>query len=588
MGKKEKQQLCWGGIAGVFLVIGLIGLTGAAPPISVDQRADVILIDSIDEANGRYPLGRAEKKMPAVAFLHDRHTRTLEGDTCRSCHAAENGRLVFLYNRLETGDPENEREVYHANCIGCHADRASVGMSSGPLNANCRQCHSRTPEKPSSWVPLKFTPSLHYRHESAELIPPDPDTKTNCGACHHQYDPARQETTYRKGEEESCQYCHPSQAITEGRLLRPSRFGIFRPTLTRSGPEAIEPGTESDEHEKAIRFMSAAAHDSCVACHRRLASDQDRKTGPADCAGCHTLRAQRDFKVLENVPRMNRQQPDAVLMAAWLHGDDLSPEAVSTEIDPVAFNHKAHEGYKVQNESCRRCHHNALQACGECHVRKGAARGDFISLNQAMHAPTSTTSCVGCHRNQTVSKSDCAGCHTTASVSKEQSCRICHEVDKTILPGPPMDKTTASELAAAAVVTRIHNREAVGTLPPLDKVPEKVKIDVLMETYEAVELPHGKIIRDLDRRIKTSELAQTFHSNPLTMCAGCHHHSPASLKPPKCISCHSPHQPGMSDGRPALAAAYHNQCMGCHHRMDITKPQATACNECHPKRNQKQ
>jgi hypothetical protein len=71
---------------------------------------------------------------------------------------------------------------------------------------------------------------------------------------------------------------------------------------------------------------------------------------------------------------------------------------------------------------------------------------------------------------------------------------------------------------------------------------------------------------------------------PLTLCAGCHHQSPADINPPKCASCHGANPPGPGDGRPALMGAYHNQCMGCHTRMEIAKPAATACSECHPKR----
>lgn len=590
MGKKGKLQPSYlGGIAGVFLIIGLIGLARGTPPALVNAPADIILIDLTTVSTDKFPRDVDKTQMPPVSFMHDRHTRALEGDTCRSCHLTKDDRLIFLFKRLEIGASDHDREIYHASCIECHADLAATGKSAGPLSGNCRGCHSRSPEKASSWIPLIFTPSLHYRHESAELIPPDPKTKTNCGACHHQYDPISQETTYRKGEEDSCRYCHPSQTVTNGRLPRPGRLGAFNPMPAPTTPETMEPDTKTNTPEKDIRFMSAAVHDACVACHQRLTAAPNRKAGPTECAGCHTVSAQNNIQVLDIIPRMKRQQPDAVLMAPWLHRDDLGKEAVATEINPVAFNHKAHEGYKVQDASCRRCHHNALNACRECHTREGKTLGALIGLNQAMHDPASTTTCVGCHRNQTFAKSDCAGCHAARPRSgfEEQNCRICHGVDKTTLPAPPLNKTLTSELAVAALITRANNREAAGTLPPLNQIPDRVRIDALMETYEAVDLPHRKIIQDLDRRIKANELAQTFHPDPLTMCVGCHHHSPASLKPPKCVSCHSPHQPVTGDGRPALAAAYHNQCMGCHNRMEIQKPRATACNECHPKRDKK-
>jgi hypothetical protein len=589
MGKKGKLQPYLGGIAGFFVILGLLGLARGNDPIHVNQRADTIRIDLTAESSGKSSPGKVKKQMPAVNFSHDRHTRALEGDTCRACHLIQDDRLVFLFNRLEIGDSESDREVYHASCIGCHTDLGATGKTSGPLSGNCRGCHSRKPKPDFSWVPMIFSPSLHYRHESAELIPPDPDAKTNCGACHHQYDSNIQKTVYIKGEENSCRYCHPSPTTSEGSLMRPHRFGTFKPATAATSPETPGFSLQTDPSDKAIRSISAAAHDACVACHRKLSTTLNKTAGPTDCAACHTTQAQKKIKVLETVLRMKRNQPDAVLMAAWLDRNDIDPQAISIEIDPVAFDHKAHESHSIHTASCRRCHHNALSSCGECHTRKGVTQGDFIGLNQAMHDPESERTCIGCHLIQTAARSDCSGCHAARHGSgfKDQNCLICHGVDKTKLPAPPLDKTIKSEISANALITRTNSRESAGTLPHFDQIPERVRIDTLVETYEAVDLPHSKIIRELDRRIQNSGLAQTFHPNSLTMCAGCHHHSPESLKPPKCASCHSPHHPDPVDGRPALMAAYHNQCMGCHRQMEIQKPQATACIECHPKRDNK-
>ncbi|MEZ4603850.1 MAG: hypothetical protein R2861_10745 [Desulfobacterales bacterium] len=35
-----------------------------------------------------------------------------------------------------------------------------------------------------------------------------------------------------------------------------------------------------------------------------------------------------------------------------------------------------------------------------------------------------------------------------------------------------------------------------------------------------------------------NRLAAHFHDDAKTLCAGCHHHSPVSLTPPACASCH--------------------------------------------------
>jgi len=79
---------------------------------------------------------------------------------------------------------------------------------------------------------------------------------------------------------------------------------------------------------------------------------------------------------------------------------------------------------------------------------------------------------------------------------------------------------------------------------------------------------------------KDNRLAAAFHSDKATLCQGCHHNSPASKTPPKCVSCHPVAVKPTTDGQLALKAAYHQQCMTCHARMN-QKPAATECADCH-------
>jgi hypothetical protein len=126
-------------------------------------------------------------------------------------------------------------------------------------------------------------------------------------------------------------------------------------------------------------------------------------------------------------------------------------------------------------------------------------------------------------------------------------------------------------------------------------IPEKVVIKALADEYQPSELPHRKIVLTLARAVKDSPLAGAFHADPTTLCQGCHHNSPPSVKPPRCASCHG--KPFTDGGRPGLKAAYHNQCMGCHTAMGIDQPAAanslgldkptpaaTDCTGCHKKK----
>jgi cytochrome c553 len=53
------------------------------------------------------------------------------------------------------------------------------------------------------------------------------------------------------------------------------------------------------------------------------------------------------------------------------------------------------------------------------------------------------------------------------------------------------------------------------------------------------------------------------------------------MNPPKCASCHGKTADMKLPDRPALKAAYHLQCMGCHERMKVDPVAKTDCTGCH-------
>jgi hypothetical protein len=114
-----------------------------------------------------------------------------------------------------------------------------------------------------------------------------------------------------------------------------------------------------------------------------------------------------------------------------------------------------------------------------------------------------------------------------------------------------------------------------------EDIPETVEIKALSKQYEAVKLPHRKIVQTLVKNLKDSKLAGAFHQDRGTVCQGCHHNSPVAKKPPACASCHGQPFDGRNLFRPGLQAAYHLQCMECHKEMGIEKPAATNCAGCH-------
>lgn len=534
---KGRSLLRW---AGLLVAVALISAWGhearssRAAGDSAAGYADIITIDIVGE------MGSTE--LPPVTYRHDLHTEAMKklNKDCSACHKTENGKMSLKFMRTEDGSVADMKELYHSNCFACHAEQAAAGNNTGPQDGQCRSCHNPRPAANSEWKDVGMDKSLHYRHIAAKTIKVD-GQDVNCAACHHVYDETAQKAVWKKNTEDSCRACHKNA-----------------PTPVAEGSEAMKPA------------LNDAAHLACVTCHVTTAT-AGGDTGPVTCAGCHTDAAQKQYKVVAEVPRLERGQPDATLVTA----DNLK----KATLPAVAFNHKLHE---AALDNCRTCHHEGIATCTTCHTLAGKAEGNFVQLEQAMHSLKSQASCVGCHDTKKQAPS-CAGCHSMmpASSASQQSCVSCHNTT-TFKPEEleGMNKDVKRAVAEAIVAER-------PTVMPTfsdEDIPETVKIDALVDKYEASNMPHRKIVKTMVAAVADSRMAAGFHTNAATFCQGCHHNSPLSKTPPKCQSCHGkPFEPSKGD-RPGLKAAYHQQCMGCHTAMKLEKPQATACADCHAER----
>lgn len=340
----------------------------------------------------------------------------------------------------------------------------------------------------------------------------------DCGACHHVLDEATDTLVYREGTEDACGACH--FASTEGEV--PSE--------------------------------QVAAHTDCVGCHLTRQAAQ-AVAGPVRCVGCHSAERQAAYAQLVPVPRLKRGQPDR----AWVHTE-------GTRSALVPFDHLGHE---PQASSCSGCHHQSLRPCAECHTLTGAPEGDGVTLERAYHEADSMHSCVGCHEDATA-VDDCAGCHAAITTSlTERACTVCHR-------GP-----AAADVDEANLPPLEWNEASIEPLPVAsDALPETVMIDQLVDEYEGSKLPHYKIVKRLDEIARESKLATRFHGGVDTLCAGCHHHTPVGMRPPRCESCHGVTAAETVD-RPDLKTAYHRQCIGCHQEMQIAEQ---GCTDCHAQR----
>lgn len=525
MSKAKAFKLIFFAVIVLSVLFPFVGQTGTKGQDSAknsgEKRPDRLVI--------RLGAELGKQKMPAVGFLHDLHTKAVDGK-CASCHAEKDNAFIFKFKRT---DEKASMQLYHDNCIACHSDKKAAGQASGPGAENCRACHSADKTKASSWSQIKFDKSLHAIHEgSLEIKGMAPSDKDNCSRCHHKYNEKTKEIFYVKGEEESCSYCH------------------------------------KDNRQENIRPIREASHDSCVKCHQTLKA-KDIKAGPVSCEGCHDAEKQKKIKKLSDIPRIKRNQPDETVITAWKA--DSSDK--TRYMKAVPFNHKGHE---KTSETCKTCHHESLKKCRDCHTAEGGdTKGGLVGLEQALHSKNSDRSCIGCHDKSTQG-ADCAGCHFSKKAGKENqdSCKTCHSISPDQLQ--PADPALVAKAA-------LLNQSSRYTVVAVDKIPETITIEALSNEYQPSKFPHRKIVQAIFKRVEKSEMAKVFHTDQAGICMGCHHNSPKSLEPPKCVSCHNKKGQG-PDGRPGLKGAYHGQCITCHQKMKVEAVAATDCVKCHEKK----
>jgi len=553
---KGRRLLSW---AGILLLTGAASFYGIQAqgekepvPAAETGRPDLIKIDNLATFQ--------KLELPPATLSHDKHTKALDKEKkdCTTCHLLSFTATAFTGRFYLSRGPGAAREIYHANCIGCHMKDAAAGKKTGPLDGECLSCHNAQPQIAAVRLDAGFKLASHYRHIASKAIPAYQNYKDNCGRCHHQYDPKTKKTFYAQGKEDGCRDCHLAK------------------------------------EEKDVRSLEEADHQQCILCHLDLAKRGAKENLPIDCAGCHGAKAQAldakknqewvDKLPNKQVPRLKRGQPDAVLIThdpQW--GEDRAGKPYV--MDPVAFDHQAHEKY---NDTCRVCHHSSMDACEKCHTLMGAKDGKFIPFEKAMHSPSSLASCLGCHNREQAAEK-CAGCHNHLSKScrpDDASCRQCHLLAaETAIPGgaspskicalEPPQKTALAE-------TLLKARNLNPGTYALEELPETVTIKALADRFQPSEFSHRKQLAALLKGIKGNTLAEYFHRDPGTICQGCHHHSPPAKEPPRCSNCHSGESlQARESNRPALLAALHGQCINCHTDMRLEKPAATACSECH-------
>lgn len=86
-----------------------------------------------------------DAKLGKVTFTHKEHAVRI-GD-CVTCHHKTEGDTVpqlcsscHLANEAKDEAPKL-KDAVHANCQGCHQEKADAGEAAGPLKKKCKECH---------------------------------------------------------------------------------------------------------------------------------------------------------------------------------------------------------------------------------------------------------------------------------------------------------------------------------------------------------------------------------------------------------------------------------------------------------------
>ena len=365
-----------------FLAFLILAAANSSTKTSSDlfnERPDLLSIDSLKSFG---PLER-----PAVEFLHDLHTETLNKSNkdCVACHLRQkdgNRYLSLKFLRFQDDDKQKGMDTYHTECIGCHRDMKKEGTKSGPVEI-CGQCHKQTSDRIVQRQSAGYDKVVHFKHVST--LEKSGIDDQNCDLCHHEYNEASKKLFYAKGNEGTCRYCHKN---------------------------------ESEEDRSSMRIVS---HLDCIDCHLERISKSE-KNGPVKCGGCHGPKIQKT-EIPLNIQRLERGQPDLTMISTYDAAN--SNEILSSRMNAIPFDHKNHEDH---NETCRICHHASLESCStKCHTIPGSDEAKFVNLERAMHQKGGGLSCIGCHDIE-ASDPKCSSCHNLRSETqnKETSCLVCH------------------------------------------------------------------------------------------------------------------------------------------------------------------
>lgn len=507
---KGRSLLRWVGMLMIVALVSVVSIEAQSSNVTAapaGQSADVVSIDVIGK------LGDME--LPAVTYRHDLHTEALknQGKDCAVCHEKKDGIMSLEFMRTEDKSAKELQDIYHTNCVGCHADMAKAGQKTGPLESECRTCHNPKPEIAENRQPVGMDKSLHFRHISSKKVTVT-GQDANCGACHMNVDPVANTAKYIPGTEDSDNGYGAAAALYE--------------------------------------CPKAAAHTTCISCHMSEAKD----TGPVTCAGCHSATAQANMETVE-AKRLDRGQPDTILI--------VPTTTAKSDIAPVAFDHKMHE---ATQKDCSTCHVNGIgnerdgfkPLYSDMHDAK--AKASCVGCHA--ERVTKDASCAGCHSMipvQNFNDKSCATCHNANGVTSEQAAKMSKEERNAV---------AAAVIAAREAGTVNYSVEEIPEFVKIDALKDQYEASNMPHRKIVVSMINGIADSKLagSFHAEKGKVCQAcHHQSPVSVkppkCQSCHSDAFKNGDRPglkaayhqQCMTCHT----AMKIQKPQ-----NTECAGCH------------------------
>ena len=250
----------------ILLCVGL-RLAYTSDMTSPEGGVDLIVMDAL------LPLGKLER--PSVRFPHEMHAAGGEEASCLLCHEARPGEdagIFFTFKGRDGLSREEIKDLYHTECINCHAEREVARKPTGPQV--CSGCHVNPTavQFPSSHS-VDFNPSLHTLHTEKAAI--------DCQACHDVFDEdGRKEASSGNASHDLCIACHLSDKARENSNAPLNCTGCHEaPSMPLEEIELAE----NKVHGGEVDFdhdLHEMADISCEVCHH--------KEPETSCDQCHT------------------------------------------------------------------------------------------------------------------------------------------------------------------------------------------------------------------------------------------------------------------------------------------------------------